>query len=76
METNDYAALIDELTQTAHELVAEAARLQEAADELMAEAERLRAYSPMIQEQRRSRDLRLCRREDSGRRHITPSPSH
>jgi hypothetical protein len=37
METTDYAALIEELTQTAYELVAEAGRLQEAADELMAE---------------------------------------
>jgi hypothetical protein len=62
METNGFAALIDELTQTAYELVAEAERLQEAADELMAEAERLRAYSPRIQDQRRSRDLRLCPR--------------
>ena len=72
METNDFAALIDELTQTAYELVAEAGRLQEGADELMAEAERLRAYSPAIQEDRRSRDLRLCQRDDSARRHLTP----
>jgi FtsZ-binding cell division protein ZapB len=75
MEVNDCAALIEELTQTAHELVAEAGRLQEAADELMAEAERLRAYSRRIQERRRSRDLRLCQPHDSVRRPITPSPS-
>ena len=75
METNDYAALIEELTQTAYELVAEVGRLQDAADELMAEAERLRADSPRILRLRRSRDRRL-RRRYSARRHITPSPSH
>jgi hypothetical protein len=50
MERDDYSALVEELTQTADELVAEAGRLQDAADELMAEAERLRAYSPEMQE--------------------------
>ena len=75
METNECAALIEELTQTAYDLVAEAGRLQDAADELMAQAERPRACSPRIQEQRRSRDLRLCQREDSARRHIIASPS-
>jgi hypothetical protein len=59
MEDNAHAALVDELTQTADELVAEAGRLQDAADELMAEAERLRACSPGIPEHQRSRDLRV-----------------
>jgi hypothetical protein len=52
IESDDYATLIEELTQTAAELVAEAERLQDAAGELMVEAERLRAYSPGVQEHR------------------------
>jgi hypothetical protein len=58
MERDDYAALVEELTETADELMAEAGRLQDAAGELMAEADRLRAYSPGIEEQHGSRDLR------------------
>jgi hypothetical protein len=52
MDRDDYSALVEELTQTADELVAEAGRLQDAADELMAQAERLRACGPEIHEHR------------------------
>jgi hypothetical protein len=75
METNRFTALIDDLTQTAYELVAEAEQLQEAADELMAEAQRLRASSPAVQKQHRSHDVRLGQRDDSPRLYLVPSLS-
>jgi hypothetical protein len=75
MERNDYAALIEELTETADELVAEARRLQDAADELMAEAERLGAYCPPAQDQR-SPHARLVHVTMDERRRARPAGLH
>ncbi len=75
MGRDDYSALVEELTQTADELLAEAGRLQDAADELMAEAERLRACSPEIQEPR-SPHARLEHITMDGPRRARPAGPH
>jgi hypothetical protein len=75
MERDDYSALVEELTQTADELVAEAGRLQDAADELLAEAERLRACSPQMQEHH-SPHARLEQLTMGGPRRARPAGPH